>query len=309
MPRRYFRKLACLAKVETTYGTDSVPTGAANALLLNDVTLTPLDGEQVSRDLILPYFGNEGFVLAASFTRVEFSIEAAGSGAAGTAPAYAALLRACSLSETLTASTKAEYKPVTANPEAASIYANLDGVNHIMVGARGTVSLSLMPKQIPRFRFVMTGLLGPIADTVLPALTISGFQKPLVVSKTNTTFSLHGLAAVLESFAFDLGNVVEPRMLVNSESIEITDRSTVGSAVIEAVPLATKDWFGIARASTTGALSAVHGTAAGNIVEVAAAAVQIGRPTYGNTQNVLNNTLPLTFVPVAGDDEVALRIR
>ena len=309
MPRRYFRKLAVLAKVEATYGTDVVPTGAANAMEVSNVTVTPFEGERVSRDLIRPYFGDQGFVLAATYARLEGSIELAGSGAAGTAPAYAPLLRACGMAEIITAGQKVEYKPVSASQEAVSLYANLDGVNHIMLGARGTFTLSLTPRQIPRFVFRLTGLLGPIADTPLPAAAYAGFQKPLVCSKANTSFTLHGLSAPMESFSFDLGNTVEPRMLVGYEGIEITDRKTSGTAVIEAVSIATKDWFSIARASTLGAIAAQHGLVAGNICEIAAAGVQVGQPTYGNTQGVLNTSLPLTFVPVAGDDEVTLRIR
>lgn len=309
MARRYYRKLAALAKIETTYGTDAVPTGVANAMLMSDVTVTPIEGDRVSRDLLMPYFGDQGFVLAGAYSRIQGSIELAGSGAAGTAPAYGPLLRACGLAELLTASTKAEYKPVSGDQEAASIYMNLDGVNHAILGARGTFTLAIAPKQIPKLQFTLSGMLGPIADTALPTTTLTAFQKPLVVSKANTSFSLHGLTAVMESFNLDLGNQVEPRMLVNSESIEITDRKVSGTTVIEAVPLSTKDWYAIAKASTIGALSLVHGTAAGNIVEIAAAAVQIGQPAYGNTQGILNTSLPLTFSPVSGDDEITLRVR
>lgn len=309
MARRYFRKLGALAKIETVYGTDAAPTGAANALQLSEVTLTPLEGDQVSRDLMLPYFGDQGFVLAASYARVECSIEMAGAGAAGTVPAYAAMLRACGLAEIVTAGTKVEYGPVSASAEAASLYFNMDGVNHVLVGARGTVSLSIVPKQIPKFRFTMTGLLGPIADTPLPTVVLTGYKKPLVASKANTTFSLHGLAPVMENLSLDLGNQVEPRMLVGSESIEIVDRKVSGTTVFEAVALGVKDWFAIARSSTVGALLATHGTLAGNIVEIAAPAVQIGKPTYGNSQGVTTQSLPLTLCPVIGDDEIAIRIR
>lgn len=48
---------------------------------------------------------------------------------------------------------------------------------------------------------------------------------------------------------------------------------------------------------------------AGNIVEIEAPAVQIGQPTYGNTQGVLNTSLPLTMTPVTGDDEIVIRVR
>ncbi|WP_264047482.1 phage tail tube protein [Methylobacterium flocculans] len=308
MARRYYRKLAALAKIEATYGVNAAPTGAANALVMSDVSVTPLQGDQVSRDLMLPYFGDQGSVLAGINVRVEGSIEIAGAGAAGAVPGYGVMLRACGLSETVTAGVKVEYQPVSGGQEAATIFMNLDGVNHVLLGARGTVTLSETPKQIPRFRFTMTGLLGPIADTPLPTQVLTGFQKPLVVSAENTTFSLHGLVAPMESFTLDLGNQVEARMLVGSESIEIVDRKAKGTAVIEAVSLATKDWYAAAKNSVVGPMLSRHGLVAGNIVEIQAPAVQVGPPTHGNTQGVLNTSLPLMLCPVAGDDELIIRV-
>ena len=309
MARRKFRKLAILVKPEATYGTDVVPTGAANAMLMNEVTVTPIEGERVSRDLMLPYFGDQGFVLAGTYARIEGSVEIAGAGVKGTVPGYGALLRACGLAEIVTAGSMVEYKPVSADQESVSIYANLDGVNHVMVGARGTVTVSLTPRQIPRFRFTLSGLLGDITDQPLPAAVFTAFKKPLVVSKKNTTFQLHSLAPVMESFNLDLGNQVEPRMLVNAESIEIVDRKVSGTTVIEAVNLATKDWYAAALNSATGAMLARHGLADGNIVEFEAAAMQVGQPTHGNSQGILTTSLPLTACPVTGDDEITIRVR
>lgn len=309
-PKRFWRKMALLAKIESDYGVSSAPTGAVNALLGNDVTLTPLAGEEERRDLITPYFGHQGVMFVGNYVELQFGIEAAGSGAAGTAPAYGPLLRACGLAETLTALTSAAYQPASSGQESATLFANIDGVNHIMLGARGTATLEFTPKRIPRFRFTLRGLLGPIADVALPAVTLTAFKKPLPVSKANTpTYSLHGYSAVGESLSFDLGNQVEVRNLIGEDSIQITDRQATGTAVIEAKSLATKDWFAIAQAETKGALSFVHGLVAGAIVELAAAAVQLGRPTYGQTQGITNYSIPLMLTPTNGDDEFSLIIR
>lgn len=309
MATRYFRKMALLAKLETIYRTDSAPTGSANAILATDVNIEPLAGEEVSRDLLLPYLGHQGVQLVGTYVRIEFSVELAGAGAAGTAPAYGPLLRACGMAETITASTDVAYEPVSAGYESASLYYNLDGVRHIALGVRGTVSLSLTPKQIPRLRFVMTGLLGTITDTALPTVNVSAFQRPVPVSDANSTLSLHGLAAVTESISIDLAHTVEPRFLIGSESVVITDRKTTGSAVVEATSLATKNWFSIAQARTRGALALQHGTVAGNIVKIDAPQVEIGRPTQGQTQGILNYTLPLMLCPSsAGDDELKITV-
>lgn len=308
--KRFFRKLASLAKIETTYGVDAAPTGAANAVQFSDVTLTPMAGDEVSRDLYLPYLGHQGAELVGNYVQVQGAVEIAGSGAAGTAPAYGPLLRGCGMAEVITAATKVDYLPVSAAQEALSIYWNMDGVNHILLGARGSVSLELTPKQIPRFRFTFSGLMGAIGDVALPAAVLTAFQRPVPVSKLNTPVSqIHGTSVIAESLSVDLGNQVEPRFFIGDESIEIVDRKSVGSAVIQAGTVAAKDWFGIAKARTRGTLLWQHGTVAGNIVEISGPAVEIGRPTYGNTQGVTNMTLPLMLCPSTGDDELKISVR
>jgi hypothetical protein len=154
----------------------------------------------------------------------------------------------------------------------------------------------------------MSGLLGTIADTALPTVDLSGFIKPVVVSKANTTLSLFGINAIAESLALDMGIDVEPRFLIGSENIRITDRQVSGTAVIEAHRMAEKDWFAIAQARTRGVLSAVHGTVAGNIVKFDAPAVEIGRPTQGQTQKIVNYSIPLMLCPDAGDDELKITV-
>ncbi len=300
---------AILAKIETTYGTDAVPTGAANAMMMINVTYEPLLGQDVSRDLILPYMGHQGVLLVGNYARLTGEIELAGSGTPGTPPAYGPLLRACAMAEVITASTSAAYNPISAGQEAVSIYYNMDGVNHVLLGARGTFTLDMKPAAVPRLKFVFTGLLGTIADVALPTVTLTAFKTPLPVSKANTTFSLHGLASACEGVSFDLANQIEPRLLIGYEGIEHVDRDMTGSAVLEAVAIATKDWLSIARAHTKGVLALVHGTVAGNIVQLDAPAVQIGRPNYGDTQKIINNTLPLMFMPSTGNDEFKITVK
>lgn len=306
---RYFRNRAILVKPETTYGVDAVPTGAANAMQMTNVNFEPLVGEDVNRDLVLPYMGHQGVMLVGNYARISGEVEIAGSGTAGTAPAYGPLLRACGLAEVVTPATDVKYTPISSLQEAVSIYFNVDGVRHVLLGARGTMTLQLTPKQIPRFVFTMTGLLGTITDQALPTVDLTDFVKPVPVSKANTTFSLHGHAGACEGVSMDLGNQIEPRLLIGAESIELVDRMMTGNATMEAVSLATKNWFQIAQAHTTGALAAQHGTVAGNIVKFEAQAVQIGRPNYGETQKIVNNGLSLIYQPVAGNDEFAITIQ
>lgn len=98
------RKRSILAKIESSYGVDSTPTGAANAILVKNLNVTPLAAASVSRDNIRSYMGGFDNLTANAHVECDFEVEIAGAGAAGTAPAYGALLRACALSETILAS-------------------------------------------------------------------------------------------------------------------------------------------------------------------------------------------------------------
>ncbi|WP_027143145.1 phage tail tube protein [Mesorhizobium sp. WSM3626] len=306
---RFYRKLAVLAKIETVEGTDAVPTGAANAIQMNNVTITPLAGDQVSRDLLLPYLGQQGVILTGTYATLSGQVEIAGAGAAGDVPGYGVLLRMCGLAETITPDTDVQYDPISGAFEAGTLYFNHDGVRHILLGAKGNVSANLTPKQIPHFTFTLTGLLGTISDTALPSVDYTAFQVPVPVNKANTTLSLLGAAAVAESVAIDLGNQIEPRFLIGAESIQLVDRNPSGTCVVEARLLATTNWFAAAQARTRGALAAQHGTIAGNIVKFDAPAVEIGRPTEGQTQKIINYSLPLMLCTDAGDDELKITVK
>lgn len=306
---KYARNKALLVKNETVYGTDPTPTGAANAIQASNFNFEPSVGQDVSRDLILPYMGHQGVILAGNYARIAFDVEVAGSGDPGTPPAYGPLLRAAQMAEVITVDTDVKYNPISTNFEAATIYFVNDGIKHIMLGCRGTWKLNFQPSQIARWSFTMTGLLGTITDAAMPTIDLTKFIKPVPVSKENTTFTLFGYAGACEAFSFDLGGDIQPRLLINSESIESVDRQMVGQTTMAAASLATINWFGKASAHETGAFAAQHGTVAGNIVGFDGDVVQLGRPTYTENQKIINNQLSLMMLPTAGNDEFLVTIK
>lgn len=302
------RKSAILAKIEPTYGTDSVPTGAANSMLVENLSIVPLKQDLVERKGIQPYFGNRQKLSVGETVEVSFDVELAASGTAGTAPAYAPLLRMCGLAETIVVSTSATYNPISATFEAGTIYFHADGMLHKALGCRGNVSLKLSAKQIPVYSFRFVGMYAAVTDVALPTQTLTAFQTPLPCNTTNTTgFAVHGYAATLSEFTLDLGNNVVHRQLVGQESVIITDRNVTGKITIEAVLVATKDFFGIAKACTLGAFTIAHGVGAGNITTIAGANVQLGNPSYSDMDGVRMLNLDLIFTPSsAGNNEVSV---
>lgn len=309
MAVRRYRKLAMLHAIETTYGEDAEPV-AADAILATNVTITPIEGQEVSRDLMLPYMGNQGVVLAGMYARVEFDIEIAGAGAAGTVPKYGSILRVAGMSETVVAGTSVTYAIVEDAVESGSLYFIQDKVQHVLLGGQASIAATFTPSGIPRWRVSYVGLLGQITDIgVMPVVSKAGWITPLHVSKANTTMTLHGWSSIAESLTLDLGNTLTPRFLIGDERIIISDRNSTGTAVVEAKSLAEIDWFDRAITRVQGPLSLIHGKTAGNIVEHSSPAVEIGRPTQGQTNGIINYSLGLSLVPVVGRDELKIVVR
>jgi len=305
----YTRKRALLAKIESSYGTDPTPSGSANAILVRNLSITPQSANLADRELVRPYLGHSEQIPVDVHAVVEFECELAGSGAAGTAPAWGPLVRACGFAETINAGTSVVYDPVSASFESVTCYFHVDGVLHKLTGARGTVSLALEHGALPVLRFAMTGLYQTVADAALPSLTLTAWKKPDPVNNAYTSaLSLHGFAnGVMSALSIDVANQVEFRSLVGgSESVLITDRAPAGSIALEAVTVATKDWWSLAKNATTGALSVTHGASAGNKVKIDAPAVQLVNPRYEDLDGIQMLAMDLRLVPSTGNDELKI---
>lgn len=304
------RRRTILAKIETTYGTDPTPTGSANAILVRNMSITPLNAETASRDLVRAYMGASESLIATKNVAIEFEVEMAGAGAAGTAPAYGPLLRACGLAETISAGTKVAYAPVSSSFESVTIYFNVDGVLHKITGARGNVEARITSGQIPVFAFTFTGLYNAPTDASLPSVDYTNFITPVAANNTNTTgFTFFGHSGVLESLTMNLNNAVNFRALIGSESVLITDRQAGGTVVFEAPSIATKDFFASSLASTLGTLEVIHGTAAGNRVKLTSSKADITNPSYQDNNGVNMLSVPYVLVPsTTGNDELAIEV-
>jgi len=304
----YTRKRLILAEIEATYGTDPVPTGA-EAILVRNLEITPLQAETVSRNLVRPYMGQSEQLLAQTRVEVTFEVELAGSGTAGTAPAYGPVLRSCGLSETIVATTSVTYAPESSGFESVTIYFFNDGIRHKVTGCRGTFNLSAEVGQIPFISFTMTGIYNAPTDETVPSPTYSNQASPLIFKNGNTSsFSIFSYSGCLQSLNFDIANSVVYRELVGcTKEVIITDRAPAGTCVIEAPLIATKDFFTIANGSSTGSISFLHGTTAGNRVTFTAAQSDINSPTYSDMDGIQMLNLPFIATPTsAGNNELSL---
>jgi hypothetical protein len=282
-------------------------------MLIKNLEVQPMNAELVSRDLIRGYYGNSDQLVAAKFSTVSFEIEAAGSGAAGTAPAYAPLLKACGFAETVDAGVDVQYDPISSAIPSVTFYFFYDGVRHKITGAVGTFELGFTVKQIPTFRFTFTGIYNDPTDTANPTPTYSGFIAPKVVNASFTqTFSFMSYSAVAEAVTLNLGGETPFRSVFGSSVSDYAlfqDRRPTGNCVIEAPTVAAKDYWTAAKNGTSGALQLIHGTTAGNIVQLDCSTITIGNPTLQESQGIQMLSIPFTPVPNSGNDEIKLTIK
>lgn len=308
MSQRYWNKKVLLAKTETTYGTDAVPTGALNAILATQVKLSPMEGQDVTRELERPFFGSDAMIPGDLHQKLSFRVELAPSGTAGTAPAWGPLIRACGCAQTIVASTSVTFNPITDAPESVTIHFHYDGIRHRLRGARGTFKLTVEASGIPYIEFEFWGLFEVASDVVNPTAVLTSFKDPVVANATNTpTFTINGTPMVLRSFAFDAAVAVEPRFLIGSESILITGRNERVEARVEARSMATINPYSLAQAATRMPVVLTHGTGVGKISTLNVPLGQLLRPSgIEQQQNIAE--WPLTFVPQmnAGNDQWTL---
>lgn len=305
----FFRKKVLLAKVESTYGTDSTP-AATDAVLTKNLSIQPYGGNVVSRDLDRSTLGAQSQINTGPMVSVSFDVEIAGSGTAGTAPAWADCLEACGFLETIDAGVDVAYTPVSSSFDSATLKFYLDGQEHKVLGARGNVAFNMAKGAIPTMSFSFTGLYATPSAVSLPTEDVSDFVAPIAVTNTNTpTFTIGGTAVVAESFAVDMGNNVVHRNIIGDEVVSITDRNATGSMVVEAPAIGTKNWFSDVESHsgvTTSAVQLIHGTAAGNIVTFDGPAVQLTTIDIADSDGLAVYNMASVWTPSSGDDELTL---
>lgn len=305
----YWKTKIIAAKIETTEGTDAGPTGS-DAILGMNVKLSPMQGQDVKRDLELAYFGDTGSVPLDLHAKLSFEVELAGSGTAGTAPAWAALLRACAIAQTVSAGTSVTYNPITTGQESVTLHFFVGATKFALVGARGTATIDMSSSAIPKIKFEFTGLYTTPAEGTRPTPIYTAWKRPEAVTTDNTpTVEIDGTALVMRSFSLDLGNMVEPRFLVGSKGVLITGKEEKVKCQVEAVPLTTFDPFTLAETQAELDVTIVHGTQAGNIVTFNAPKAQMQRPDdLATVQDITEWPLNLVPVPGSGADQWTLTL-
>ncbi|MFO6418995.1 phage tail tube protein [Hylemonella sp. W303a] len=305
----FLKQTVILAKLETTKGTDSAPTGAANAMLVSNVSFTPLEGDEVEREVIRPYFGDSGSAMVTQYCKLSFDVEFAGVAVPGSEPGYADLLRACACDVTVTAGTDVTFAPISQDLDSVTLYINIGGNRQKIMAGMANCKIDAPAKSLPKLQFEFWGTYQAAVSEPLPSVDYTAFEQPLGVNASNTSLTLHGTTVAASAFSFDMGLTVVKRDLINVNTVEITGRKSSGSVTFDNTLVSEKNWTELARTATSGALTLRHGTGGSNIVELNANKVQLGKPAFADSDGIQQITVPLRFIPTSGNDEWEIVVR
>lgn len=291
MPKIFKNKVAWF-KVESAYGSDSTPTGSANAVRASEVEIEPEIDELLRPEVGLTRSQLVG-VGGKQRNTLNVKVEAKGSGTAGTAPkGLGDLLRSAGMEQTLVAVTSATYKPRDSGHESVSSYIHLDGLQHKALGFVSDMKWEFTAGELPYFSFEGKALWTDPTDVTFPTTHTPDTTKPKALK--NMTVTIDSYAAVVRSFKGGLGNVIAERPDFNAAKgiagFQIVDREPSCEFEIECVSLATKDYFARLTADAICAFSFPYNNGAGNIITMTGN-FRIRGIKYGDGDGILTMTL------------------
>lgn len=188
---------------------------------------------------------------------------------------------------------------------------NLDGRNRLLLGSRGSFSMTGEVGQPLSFTWTFTGDVGTDADaTPITTTGLSSVRAPRLLG----AICAYGEGANVrdlqtKSITFDSGNTVASNLDANSAGgatgANVTDRDPSISVQVDNT-LSTTDWEALRDNGTTVRAAFVLGTTAGNIVSLVAPVCQVTEVSIGDADgvSVMDVTLRPRRIDEAGDDEV-----
>lgn len=270
-------------KKEATYATDATPTGAANARDTRNFTAKPVVVDRIPRNLDRPIRGRTKDAPSNARQTFGYELEMAGSGTAGTAPAWMEDLECCGMAApVITAGSSAvqRFAPIGTLLSSATAYHWHGNQRRIGLGARGTFSFDFTAGAYPFLKFDFTAMLPATADFGVTdaapgAISLDQWKDPVEINTANTDFLFGGYAANLRSFSGDIGAEVKARNLVGANYVSRGNHAITGRIVIEAPTIAAKNYLKTLKDGAEVPVQLDHGLVGGNILGLALAHVQI----------------------------------
>lgn len=299
-----------LAKIETVYGTDPVPTPSVNAYVTTEPKIDYLE-KSLDRNSVIGSYGKLAPLKIGEGVKISFATELTGSGALGTPPFAGPLIRACNFTQTVNAGVSVVYAPNSSESgESVTIWFYKDGHLHKINGCLGTFKFTGAVNEIARLEFEFTGLYGGTAN-------ISDVSFPTITYDTATPLIFRGAAAelnavthVFKEISFDIGNSVVPRKDANASTgvqrYWISNRDVKGTIKIDATTLATQNPWALWSGQTLVNWQFVIGQVAAKRCSISMPKITLELPAYGAEDNQLTWDLNYIARPNVGNDEITL---
>jgi len=306
-----------LAKIEATYGTDPMP-DALSAIETQDLEMLRYEGDRVAREVDRSILGGKEQVNVLPHTNTSFGVALAGSGTAGTPPAWGELFRACGFNETIDVGIDVKYALATdgsdlSNSDSVTLYDYRDQAGQLQKtnGCRGACEITMSGSELPKIAFsdFIGSYLTPISGSKPVGIDWSTWLSEVAFTKDNVPIlTLDNESFCTESFNIAFGQSVSRRNLPGCESTVISDYEVTGGMTVIAKDVAAYNIW--ARSESHNGVIKVPfalqlGTVAGNIIEITCPEVQITEVSEGESgQGDLNQEASLSFI---GDVTVAVR--
>lgn len=306
---------ALLLKSEATYGT-AATLAPADVLLCRRIAPNPLTGTWRSRELVSPYGGASPEQLTGKAAGVEFDFEAAGSGTAGTAPAWADALLMCGWAETLTAGSDATYTPVDADFGSTTMrwrIGGAPGLAQTIAGARGALSFTARLNEFPYFTVNALGKYAPPANGAAPAITqahLDAFKAPVAMEPSSvSSFSWGEVKLCATEFSFSDGRTPNANLYINCDAVDLGSRSFTGRMVVKMTEPGVKDLIGEAASALIQPGLFVFGTIPGNIIEIEAPTAQLKFAGFAEVGGDLAANVNLVFTRPGSAPEISIKVK
>ncbi len=304
------RRRVLAAKIETVSGTPETLAAADANNLVYDCKFNPtveMFERQPYNSSLSAFAGLPGVQMG----EITCKVEVKGAGTAGTPPAIGKLLKACGCTETISAGVSVAYSMSSATSlPSLTMGVYMDGIRKRIAGGRGTFRLAGKIGEPVFAEFTFKGLL--VGEDDIATLTGTGIETTIPPQLLASTFSVHGFSPKVSAFSIDLNNTLAMRPDIAAASgyagCLITGRSPKGTMDPEDELVASHPFFTRWKGGTTGALNLVLGATAGNIVTIAAPALQYTNQQEGEREGLATRNVDFALVrsAAAGDDELTV---
>jgi len=307
------RRAQVILKLESTTGTYEPPAGdGTGSLLIEDGWTYTVNASNYQGQYARSDFLNVEEVPGPASVVITFRMPIKGSGTAGTAPDFDAVMKACGWEVTNVAVTSDTYAPHSAvdgaggNPGASySCTLLVDGEAYPAKNGWGNFVLSANVGEPGFLDVTFTGgYVAPLADA-LEATTALDTTTPPAFLGAGVTIG-GATPTGVTALTLDSGNVVTLLQDANDTNgvtgSRVVSRLITGS--IDAEVLAARDDFSLWRAGTTGILNVgpIGGTA-GNKWTLTVARYKLSTPTMSSVDGILKHTLPFMAASQPSDVE------